>query len=485
MHDPTWIAVLLFAADLLIRGGLSVRVIMRRRPVGVSLAWLSVVLLIPFAGAAIYLLFGELRLGSRRAARAARIHAPYMDWLQDLRKRSSVDFSQHGEASQPLSRLIEAAVGIPPLPSNHLQLFSTWESVFDSLIEDINRAQRTCHLVFYIWHMGGRAEEVAEALIRAAERGVLCRVLVDDVGSREFLRGKLAERLRQGKVHLLAALPAGLIRNVFVRFDLRMHRKIVVIDGETAYTGSLNLVDPRFFKQDAGVGQWVDAMVRVRGPVVEALAITFLEDWELEASEGLNRLRETGNVKQLGAEGEAAIQVVPSGPASEENAIEQILLMTIYSAHRELVLTSPYFVPDESLLTALISAARRGVEVTLVVPAKVDSLMVRMASQAFKGDLLAAGVRVMLFDGGLLHTKSITVDGQISLFGSLNLDPRSLHLNFEITLTVYDQGFTSQLRALQQSYIDQSELMDLATWQSRSRVTRLTENAIRLLAPLL
>jgi cardiolipin synthase len=295
----------------------------------------------------------------------------------------------------------------------------------------------------------------------------------------------LAARLREGGVALQAALPVGLVRTLFVRFDLRMHRKIMVIDGEIAYTGSLNLVDPRFFKQDAGVGQWVDAMVRVRGPAVEGLAVTFLEDWELETGEGVERLAESGNVRPLDECGTSAVQVVPSGPAVRTEAITEILLMAIYSARREIVLTTPYFVPDESLLTALISAANRGVKVTIVVPAKVDSRLVRLASQAHKGDLLMSGVRVALFHGGLLHTKSITVDGQFSLFGSLNLDPRSLHLNFEITLTIYDPHFTSALWSLQQSYIERSKWMDLATWQSRSGVERLAENAARLLGPLL
>jgi cardiolipin synthase len=159
--------------------------------------------------------------------------------------------------------------------------------------------------------------------------------------------------------------------------------------------------------------------------------------------------------------------------------------MAIYAARSELILTTPYFVPEDALLTALISAARRGVDVTLVVPARVDSMLIRLASQAVKGDMLLAGIRVMLFNEGLLHTKSITIDGEISLFGSLNLDPRSLHLNFEITLAVYDRDFTSRLRDLQQSYIAQSYPMDLEKWQRRTRFTSFTENAARLLGPLL
>lgn len=475
----------LFVADLLIRIGLSVRVIMRRRPVGVSLAWLMIILAVPFGGAVIYLTFGETRLGRRRAERAALVHEPYMDWLADLEKRTDIHWSQLGPECEPLARLTEATVGIPPMSGNCVELIEETDEVFHRIIADIDAAQRTCHMVFYIWNNGGLADEVADALIRAAKRGVICRILVDDVGSAPFLRSEMAQRLRREDVRLHAALPVGLIRSLFVRLDLRMHRKIVVIDGEVGYTGSLNMVDPRYFKQGAGVGQWVDAMVRVRGPIVEGLAITFLEDWELDTGEGLEQLRDTGDVRALEEVGEAAVQVVPSGPVTDSHAIQQVLLMAIYSARRELILTSPYFVPDELLLTALVSAASRGVNVILIVPARVDSILVRYASQAHKIDLLEAGVKIAMFKGGLLHTKSISVDGEFSLFGSLNLDPRSLWLNFEITLSAYDKEFTTVLRDLQERYIEDSQFMDLAEWRKRPAIERLITNAARLLSPLI
>lgn len=485
MEFPHWLVELGVLADFVIRIGLSIRIIMRRRPVGVSLAWLMVVLVFPFGGAIVYLTFGELRLGSRRAEWTAKIHQPFQSWLEKLRDRSQVDWSVLGTECEPLAKLAEATIGIPAMPDNELRLIGDTDGVFQSLIADISQAKSTCHLEFYIWNVGGAADEVAESLLEAASRNVTCRVLVDAVGSRDFLRSDLAVRLREGGVKVVEALPAGLIRGLFVRFDLRLHRKIVVIDGEIAYTGSLNMVDPRYFKQDAGVGQWVDAMVRVRGPAVEALAVTFLEDWELETAEGLEHLAKTGDIHASPPCGDAVVQVVPSGPMLRNDAIQQILLMTIYAARQELVLTTPYFVPDEALLTALVAAAGRGVDVTIIVPASVDSRLVRLASQAHKGDLIAAGVRVVLFDGGLLHTKSITVDGEFSLFGSLNLDPRSLFLNFEITLCVYDRQYTSELRRMQQAYIDQSEVMDLAEWQSRSGPVRFAENTARLLGPLL
>lgn len=484
-ENPSWAALAVVVTDYMIRIGFSVRVIMRRRPVAVSLAWLTIILSSPFAGSVIYLLVGEMKLGKRRAERAARLHAPYERWLDDLRGRGRVDWSGAGAGGEPLARLTEAAGGIPALPGNAWQILDGADATFRALIADIDAARRTCHLEFYIWGVGGRADEVAEALARAAARGVACRLLVDAVGGHAFFRSDAPGRLRRAGVEVVAAMPVNLLRMLFVRFDLRLHRKIVVIDGEVAYTGSMNLVDPRFFKRGADVGEWVDAMVRVQGPAVEALAITFLEDWELETGEGVAKLAAAADVHPRPAAGTAVIQVVPSGPVAREESIQGVLLMAIYAARRELVLTTPYFVPEEALLTALVSAALRGVDVTLVVPRRVDSRLARFASQPHKGELLEAGVRIMEYGAGLLHTKSVTVDGELSLFGSLNLDPRSLVLNFEITLSVYDRAFTAALRAVQQSYIARSVPMNLAAWRARPPLRRFAENAARLLSPLL
>ena len=480
-----WITVLVLLADLLIRLGLSVRVIMRKLPVGTTMAWLPVVALVPVAGAIIYLTFGELRLGRQRAERAARLHGPYQDWLGSLRQRATVDWSALADNSRALANTAEAAIGIPALPGNQIELIDTWQYVFDQVIRDIDSAKRTCHFVFYIWNCGGRADDVAEALIRAAARGATCRVLVDQLGSRPFLKSPLAQSMRESGIELHAALPSGLVRSLFSRFDLRMHRKIIIVDGRVAYIGSLNLVDPRYFKQDAGVGQWIDAMARIEGPAVEPLGITFLEDWALETGATLEQLEESGDVHPLTPRGIAAVQIVPSGPATPGDAMRRVLVASIYGATEELILTTPYFVPDEVLLAALISAVQRGVEVTLVVPAEVDSVLVRYASRAFQGDLVQAGIRVMKFKGGLLHTKSATIDGESSLFGSLNLDPRSLRLNFEITALIYGREFTQRLRKLQQAYIADSTQLDLETVQSRSAARQFAENAARLAGPLL
>jgi cardiolipin synthase len=185
------------------------------------------------------------------------------------------------------------------------------------------------------------------------------------------------------------------------------------------------------------------------------------------------------------ARGEALVQLVPSGPQPRPMAILQLLLSTIYSARRELIITTPYFVPDDSVLTALMSVAHSGVKVTLIIPERNDSILADYASRAVFEDLLTAGVRIAAFRGGLLHTKSITVDGEFCIFGSVNLDMRSLWLNFELSLLVYDAAMTAQIRDLQLDYLRQSLDVDIALVQSRSLPGRFLENAAHLLAPLL
>ncbi|MFO0941530.1 MAG: phospholipase D-like domain-containing protein [Pirellulales bacterium] len=202
----------------------------------------------------------------------------------------------------------------------------------------------------------------------------------------------------------------------------------------------------------------------------------------LKMSTSLPDLTDGGPPEPVGS---SVVQVLPSGPAFAVDAIEQILLTAVYSARHELIITSPYFVPSESLTLALASAAQRGVVVTVIVPARVDSKLVRFASRALRDQLISAGVRLIFFHEGLLHTKSLTIDGTTSLFGTLNMDPRSLRLNFEITLAIFDPTFTSQLRALQQRYIAHGRELNMQQWQNRGLHMRILENLAKLLSPLL
>lgn len=481
----TLIVSLTFLLGWIISLGLTVRVIMRKRPVGVSLAWLVLVLSVPYVGAFFYLLLGELKLGSKRAKRAEQIVPHFTRWLESMTQSREVDRKSLPDCARAVERHATATVGIPSLPGNEITILDDCLEILDQLIADINEAQLSIHMEFYIWASGGKADEVLQALMAAAKRGVCCRVMLDSIGSKDFLRSKKCAEARKAGISIIEVLPASVFRMVFRRQDIRMHRKIVVIDRKLGYTGSLNLVDARFFKADAGVGEWVDTMVRIRGPVVDALDTVFLADWTLETGHTLAELKESYELWPLPEVGHSAAQVVPSGPGYFYHGIYQTLLTTIYSARKELIITTPYFVPDDATVTALVSAALRGVCVTLVVPQKVDSKLVHFASHSYYDELLAAGVRIEEFTGGLLHTKSISVDGELGLIGSVNLDQRSFWLNYECTLFVYDPEFVGRLRDLQFSYIRHSKLLNPEIWTKRPWRHRFVENTFRLISPLL
>jgi cardiolipin synthase len=464
---------------------ISLRVIMKRRAPGVSLAWLILVIVLPYAGAVLYFLVGESTLGRRRMTRAAALLSPLESWIERVPSAAAMAQRTVPEAWKKLRPFVEGSAGFTAVAGNRLELIEGAHATLRKIIADIDRARSTCDMEFYIWNRGGMADQVAEALIRAEARGVRARVLLDSVGSGPFLRSALARRMRAGGVELVEALPVGLVRSLFVRIDLRLHRKIVVIDGTIAYTGSLNLVDPQFFKQRSGVGEWIDAMVRVTGPAVKLLELVFVWDWLIETGETLEGLIPDNADDMPAPAGQAIAQILPSGPGYRSGTIQQLLLTAIYSAQRELIMTTPYFVPDEAFIGALQAAAQRGVDVILIVPYRIDSILVRYASRAYNDDLLHSGVRIMRFRGGLLHTKSVVVDGETTLFGTVNLDIRSLRLNFEVTMIAYDAAFGSEVRDLQLRYASQSEPLDLERWRERGHVGRFLENAAQLVSPLL
>jgi cardiolipin synthase len=479
--ETTLLAALLPVLHVLLVTVVALRIFSRRSTSGTAVAWLLLAIVIPAFGVLAYLLVGERRLGLLWMRRAAALRPEFLKWFSSLPDDCLSSLDGFTDDARSLARLANAAVGLPAMAGNRLHLLSDSDAIMRSMIADIDDARYSVRLEFYIWNPGGFVDDLVAALLRAASRGIACTVLMDSLGSRPFLRGKAIEELRNAGIEVIEVLPVNPLRILFVRFDLRDHRKIAVMDRRVAYTGSMNIADPRFFKQDAGVGQWVDAMVRIEGPAA----------WGLEAvSLSLTSLQ-TGSPfapsapPDLPVLGDASVQIVPSGPQATRIRIDAILLAAVYAARREIVLTTPYFVPGEALLTALRSAALRGVRVTLIVPERIDSTLIRLASNSYNGDLLAAGVQIRRFRDGLLHTKSIVVDEEITLFGTVNLDIRSFELNFEVSLIVYDRKFSGEVRALQRDYEERSTALLPDQWRARPRLRRLLENAVQTMSPLL
>jgi cardiolipin synthase len=478
---------ILAAAQMLLALGISVRVIMNRPATGVALAWLVIVALVPYLGAAAYLIIGERRISPRRMARLSDLRVDFRRFAERTIEEglNDVDWSRHPPAARSMDILGINTTGIPTVTGSSFELISDTQEILLGIAKDIDAAQKSVLMEFYIWHEGGTADLVLEALIRAAERGIHCIVLVDALGAGPWWRGRQPSRLRKAGVEIQPALPVGIFRSLVGRTDLRLHRKIVIIDGEAAWTGSMNLVDPRFFKQGGGFGEWVDAMVRLEGTAVAPLAAILVGDWVVETGTSIRALVEKSGLRLTEPKGTADVQVVASGPASKGNGLLKMMHAMINSAQEELILTTPYLVPDDSILWALRGAVGRGVSVKLVVPKTVDSFLTRHASHSYYDGLLRHGMEIHRYNEGLLHTKSIMVDEEISMFGTVNLDMRSLWLNNEVSLFVYDRAFACKLKELQLSYIADSERLDPEAWDRRPIGIKFLENTMRLMSPLL
>ncbi len=454
-----------------------------RRPVGVAFAWIFIVMTFPVMGISLYVLIGERPVGRKLTRKIIRMNKEYAAITEDMRKRYLADKQQLPLEGRALSLLAESKNGSPVIAGNKIELFTNSLEILQHFIDEINQAKETLHLEFYIWALGGDADRVGEAMIAAAKRGVVCQVLLDSLGSKDWFKSGWPNRFRSAGIQITEALPIQIGRFQFRRADLRLHRKIFVIDNSIVWTGSMNLVDPRTFKQDSGVGEWVDAMVRIEGPVASQFELTFSFDWSVDNP----KIMHFNNVAPASAtvEGQVLAQEFSSGPVYRDDILYQVLLSAIMDAREELIITTPYFGPDDGLIQALMAAAGRGVKVTLIVPKLNDSTLVAWSSRSFYTDLMSAGINIAEFHGGLLHTKSLLIDQRVAIFGSVNFDQRSLRLNFEISLIVYNQEFCAKLETLIESYLAQSDMVDSVAWAKRPRWRVLLENAAHLVSPLL
>ncbi|MFZ2289393.1 MAG: cardiolipin synthase [Halopseudomonas yangmingensis] len=480
MEQVYSIAGLLFAVFYwLLTIAVTMRVIARRRPVSVTLAWLLVIFVLPVLGALLYLLIGELNLGRARAQRAAAMVDPYLDNLSSRFKGGRGPLPG-GQLALGIHQLLANRVGIGAMQYDSLQLLDDPQRIFSRLCADVREAQHSIRIVTYIWHPGGRADALAQALIDASRRGIEVSLLIDHAGSRAFFRSHWRRDMVQAGIQVVPALPVRLWRVLFHRMDLRMHRKLVVIDDQLAWCGSMNIADPEVFRKGSRHAPWVDMLLRIQGPGATGLAKVFAWDWEVET--GQRRLPEH-YAENLPCN--RWMSILPSGPGFADDLISQAVLSSIHRANDSIVICTPYFVPSEAIFDALCHAARRGVQVTLLLPRHNDSMMVGWASRSYFEPLLQAGGRIMLYPHGLLHTKAMLMDNQLALVGSVNLDIRSLQLNFELTVALFTPEGCAEIKRLLDGYREASQPLDLQRWSARGKPARALERLMYLLSPLL
>jgi cardiolipin synthase len=304
--------------------------------------------------------------------------------------------------------------------------------------------------------------------------------LIDHAGSRRFFRSHWRKKMVTAGIQVVPALPVKLMRALAQRIDLRLHRKLLIFDDRIAYTGSMNMADPVSFKRGAGVGQWIDIMLRLDGQAAPGLSKVFAWDWEVETSQ-----RELPEYYPADTQWANWVSVIPSGPGVGEDLIGQAVLSVIYRANKSITICTPYFVPSEAIFEALCQAAKRGVDVNVLLPKHNDSMMVGWASRSYFELLLESGAKIHRFDGGLLHSKVMLIDEEVALVGSVNLDIRSLQLNFELTIALFDGDSSTRIGRLLNSYLRQSEMLTLPCWRERSRGARVLERSMFFMSPLL
>ena len=509
---------------------MTLRVVSVQRNIGVSIAWVAVLYTLPIFGFVAYILLGEPMIGRRYRERVDQASI----LMNDMARREHLIFDK-GQDLLPanyrgVSQIGTRWTGFGVFPNHQMQLLTDPASIFQRLIEDIHAAQRIVLMEFYIVYPKGQVLEVIEALSVAAQRGVECHILADSVGSFSFINSSVHRKLEKAGVYVHQSLPVGLFKTLFKRSDLRNHRKMVVIDEHIGYIGSFNLVDPRFFKQNKNVGQWIDVALRTTSQhsisINTAMAKVIVTDIGAESNDNLAELHQRVNnytrklyvmhptindlnsrvkvladtfddheqpdigatsivVPKMPVVDKVLAQLIPSAPQLTAHVIYNTLVTVIHRANKRIRITTPYFVPDESLSGALTIAAKRGVDVTIIVPEKVDSFLVQHASQAYYQELLDAGVVIALFRGGLLHAKTVVIDDDYCLFGTVNIDMRSFYLNMEVSLAIYTPEMVAQVADCQEVYLENCRILDSDEWQQRHGSKRLFDNVVRLFSPLL
>ncbi|MFW5798308.1 MAG: cardiolipin synthase [Planctomycetota bacterium] len=452
-------------------------VVVRKRRPAAATTWMLLIMFLPWGGLVLYLLVGNYRLPRRRSRKHARMRhdTPPVDGTSEHSTRPEL------EAAVMSTVLLAERLGeMPIVGGNRVELLADERMMIDRLVEDIDAAEHHVHLLFYIFDPDRVGRRVADALKRAAGRGVTCRVMVDYVGSLGFVRGDLWDEMAEAGVDMHASLSVRFIRRFMARIDLRNHRKIVVVDGRIGYTGSQNITDP-----DPGSRyrqRTIDLMARLEGPVVGQLQTVFADDWAYNTG---NRIDGDGIFGDLPRPGNVAVQALPSGPNYPTENYQRLVVDAVHAAQQRVVITTPYFVPDDALMQALETAVLRDVQVDLVVPHKSDHPLVDAASRAYYEDLLACGVNVYRYGKGLLHAKTMVVDTSIGLIGSSNFDIRSFKLNFELNLLLYGHDACRDLLDKQDAYIADAEKLDYDSWRRRGPIKRTTQNIAKLLSPIL
>lgn len=463
-----------------------VRVIYDTRTTTKTMAYLLLAIFLPVAGIIFYFSFG---INYRKRKIYGRKEISDTAVLEELRKATTAyteDALKHAgnvvQDYKELARLLVKDQQSPFTRHNRVKLLLNGEQKFPEVLEAIRGAKHHIHIEYYIVEEGDITRQLEDALVQKVKEGVSVRFIYDDFGSRS-IRRKTVKRLRDEGIE---TAPFFKVRFLLLanRLNYRNHRKIIVIDGHTAFTGGINISD-RYVNNKPGQLYWRDTHLRIDGPGVYYLQYLFLNDWNFCAGKSLQPAEFLFPSPQVHREEDVLVQIAASGPDSTQPSILFSLLQAVYLAQKEILITTPYFIPGESLLEALSIAALSGLTVKLLVPGVSDSALVNAAARSYYDELLNAGVEIYLYKKGFIHAKTLVADSKLSVVGTANMDYRSFELNFEVNALIYDCDFSKQLRDVFYNDLKDAEKIDPVVWASRPVYKQMIEKVARLLSPLL
>ena len=483
MNEVEIVAVVLLVAHIVI-GFVATVLISANRSPSAAVAWVLAIVFIPFLGALWFLLVGVGRLPKSRRDKQRNVNEAILDRTEGLER-----VGHRAEWPPGLESAVRLNVELGALPmvgGNSATLLDDYEGSFASMVRDIDEAVHHVHVEFYILVKDHSTEPFFEALARARARGVAVRVLSDHVSGLMFPnRAETRRAFAAMGAEWHPMLPLRPLRGQWQRPDLRNHRKLVVVDGRVGFTGSQNLIDSTYLKKKnvARGLHWRELMVRIEGPAVRELDAVFITDWFSETHELLEL--DTTPVVCETSNALLDAQVVPSGPSFENDNNLKLFVYLLHGARRRISITSPYFVPDESTMLAIITAASRGVEVELFVSAVGDQVLVHHAQRSYYEALLRAGVAIHLYRAPtVLHSKHFSIDEDVAVIGSSNMDIRSFSLNMEISLLVHGRDFVDALRRVENDYRANSDELTLEEWMLRSVGDKVGDSLARLTSSL-
>jgi len=478
----TWWVFVVLAFDITVRITAIIVIPRNRRPTA-AMAWLLAIYFIPIIGILLFLLIGNPRLPRKRRKKQQQIN----DYIRETSR--NLDFGTlrpHAPGwFTSLVRLNRNLGALPLAGDNGAQLIAGYQDSIDAMAAAIRAAQEYVHVEFYILQADAATEDFFRALEEVAARGVPVRVLMDHWANRSkpFYKQTL-RRLDAMGAHWHLMLPVQPLKGKYQRPDLRNHRKLLVVDGRVAFTGSQNVTDSTYnLPKNLRRGlHWVDLMVRVDGPVVASINAVFLSDWYSETDEfveGVELFDVTAGT------GDLDCQIIPSGPGFEFQNNLKLFLTLLFAAKRRIIIVSPYFVPEESLLLAIQTACQRGVQVELFVSEEGDQAMVYHAQRSYYEMLLRAGVKIWMYQKPfILHSKSMTIDDEVAVIGSSNMDMRSFGLNLEITMLVRGGEFVTQMREVEDHYRSMSRELTADEWRQQPLRSKILDNLARLTSAL-